>query len=96
MSDELTTHIETVLTADVDIYRVGAAIVMGKPTAEVTASERFIFKVVFHRVYRLKALDLLVSNHEYIEDVVAQLKQRGLFTEIDAAVCQVQRDREAV
>jgi len=80
--DAIATRLDELFTADCDAYATACLVLFGEPTKE----RRELFKMVFRRVFKLRAPSLIAANFIYMECLQDELRERGLHTEIHQAI----------
>lgn len=80
-------HLDEVFTKDCDVWSTACSLLFGNSdTFEQRRQRRQLFKLVFHRIFQLRAPLLIAANFRYTEHLIDELKKRELFADIDNAV----------
>jgi hypothetical protein len=81
-------RLDDLFVKDCDTYAAGAAFVFEKPLADVTRTERALFKMAFIRAFHLRAPALITSMFDYSDRLIVELQKRGIFNDVDRAISE--------
>lgn len=80
-------HLDVVFTKDCDVWSAACSLLFGNSdTFEQRQQRRQLFKLVFHRIFQLRAPLLIASTFNYTDHLLDELKKRGVFDDVDDAV----------
>jgi len=80
--DAIANRLDELFTSDCNAYATACAVLFG----EVTEERLKLFKMVFRRVFKLRAPAMLAANFDYTQRLQDAVRASGLHTEIHRAI----------